>query len=241
MKILIISDLHANIEALCAVDRAEQPFDHVFCNGDVVDYGPSPNECIDWLRNHNADTVRGNHDHAVGNHAPCGCIPPYLHLSETTREVMWKVLDEEKQAWLAALPRTHYKTLGGTTFFQCHAAPKMISEYLPPETPPSRWNDLFQGIAADFVLLGHTHIQSDQRIDGHRFLNPGSVGQPKPRGTMAQYATWTDGHIHLKQVPYAYQKTQAKIRSLPLDQDVIEKLCWILEHGNLEGFVSFFR
>ena len=69
MNILIVSDLHANIEALSAVDEAERPFDHVFCNGDIVDYGPSPNECIEWLRDHHADIVRGNHDHAVGNHA----------------------------------------------------------------------------------------------------------------------------------------------------------------------------
>ena len=236
MKILIISDLHANIEALSTVDSIERPFDHVFCNGDIVDYGPSPNECITWLRDHHADIVRGNHDHAVGVHAECDCVPPYLRLSRATREVMWKLLDANEQNWLAALPMTKSHTIQGTTFYQCHAAPNMISRYLPPETAEEDWERLFQNIAADFILLGHTHIQMDEIVASHRFVNPGSVGQPKPRGQMAQYAVWEDGEVHLKVVSYNYHKTQSKIRALPLESDVIEQLCWILEHGTLQGF-----
>jgi putative phosphoesterase len=236
VKILIISDLHANIEALSVVASVERPFDHVFCNGDIVDYGPSPHECIAWLRDHNAKIVRGNHDHAVGAHAECGCVPPFLRLSRATREVMWKLLDGKEQSWLANLPMTASQTIDGVTFYQCHAAPTMISRYLPPETPERDWRQLFGDVFADFILLGHTHIQMDQIIAGRRFVNPGSVGQPKPQGQMAQYAVWQDGDVHLKSVSYNHQKTQSKIRALPLEPDVIDELCWILEHGTLQGF-----
>jgi protein phosphatase len=112
----------------------------------------------------------------------------------------------------------------------------MILRYLPPETAEEDWERLFQNVAADFILLGHTHIQMDEIVASHRFVNPGSVGQPKPRGQMAQYAVWEDGEVHLKAVSYNYYKTQSKIRALPLESDVIEQLCWILEHGTLQGF-----
>lgn len=236
MKILIISDVHANIEALSMVDSVERPFDHVFCNGDIVDYGPSPRECIQWLGDHHAGIVRGNHDHAVGAHADCGCVPPFLRLSRATREVMWKLLDKEEQAWLADLPMTSSRTVQGVTFYHCHAAPNAISLYLPPQTPRKNWEERFEHVTADFVLLGHTHIQMDRVIAGQRFVNPGSVGQPKPHGKMAHYAVWEDGEVHLKAVSYDYQKTQSRIRKLPLDAGVIEELCWILEYGTLEGF-----
>jgi predicted phosphodiesterase len=107
----------------------------------------------------------------------------------------------------------------------------MISQYLPPETPEQEWDRLFAKVAADFVLLGHTHIQMDEIISGHR-----SAGQPKPRGQMAQYAVWQDGEVHLKAVSYNYPETQSKIRSLALESEVIEQLCWILEYGTLQGF-----
>jgi putative phosphoesterase len=236
MKILLISDIHANIEALTRVDSVERPFDHVFCMGDLVDYGPSPRECITWLRDHEADTVRGNHDNAVGLHADCGCVPPYLTLSQETRRVMWQILNEDEQRWLAELPITLEKTVAGHRFHLFHAAPQQLTLYLPPQTPANRWIQLFGQIDAEFFLLGHTHMQMDFAIDGRRFVNPGSVGQPKPRGQMAHYGVWEDGEIHLKAVSYEYTKTQDKIRALPLARDIQERLCWILENGNLDAY-----
>jgi putative phosphoesterase len=236
MKILLISDIHANIEALTAIDSIERPFDHIFCMGDLVDYGPSPRECVEWLRDHKAEIVRGNHDDAVGAHAPCGCIPPYLRLSEDTRRLMWQLLTEQEQQWLAELPRTFRRTIAECRFFLCHAAPNAITLYLPPQTPAEHWANLFGQINADLILLGHTHLQMDQVMGSQHFLNPGSVGQPKPRGQMAQYAIWKDGEIHLKDVSYDYTTTQDKIRALPLTKIVQDALCWILEHGNPDGF-----
>ena len=67
---------------------------------------------------------------------------------------------------------------GWHDIFQCHAAPKMISMCLPPEIQAAKWSGPFQEVAADLVLLGHTHIHTDQTITDRRFVNPGSVGHP---------------------------------------------------------------
>jgi diadenosine tetraphosphatase ApaH/serine/threonine PP2A family protein phosphatase len=159
--------------------------------------------------------------------------PNDLHLVRThlpTPEIDLKtwnlVVDGETSAPLKlTLGDIHgFKETTRTVTLECSGNGRVYSERL------------FQEVEAEFILLGHTHIQMDHLIAGRRFVNPGSVGQPKPRGQMAQYAIWLDGEVHLKSVSYNYQKTQSKIRSLPLEPDVIEELCWILEHGTLDGF-----
>lgn len=236
MKILLISDLHANIDALTRVETVEKPFNHVLCMGDLVDYGPSPREVIEWIRDHKADVVRGNHDNAVGLHVDCGCVGPYLRLSQETRNVMWQLLNDDEVRWLGDLPKTLQKEIAGERFYLCHAVPEQLTTYMPPQTAAVRWVEMFGEVQADTVLLGHTHLQMDRFTDNKRFVNPGSIGQPKPRGQMAHYGVWQDEVIHLRATTYDYIKTQDKIRALPLPQDVVDQLCWILECGNLDAF-----
>jgi hypothetical protein len=106
MKILLISDIHANIEALTAI---EENFDALLCMGDLVDYGPSPKECIAWLRLRVPVIVRGNHDNAVAYRQDCGCHGDFKALSVATRQLMWDLLDPEEIGFLQQLPLT--KTL----------------------------------------------------------------------------------------------------------------------------------
>jgi predicted phosphodiesterase len=87
-RILFISDLHANREALDSV-LENVGYDEVFCLGDFVDYGPEPAECIDWARRNGIVTVIGNHDNAVAFKVDCGCGYAYKHLSVATREYTW--------------------------------------------------------------------------------------------------------------------------------------------------------
>lgn len=69
MRVLVVSDIHGNLEALRRV--ADRTFDQVLCLGDLVDYGPRPKECIDWVRSHSTATMRGNHDHALASEESC--------------------------------------------------------------------------------------------------------------------------------------------------------------------------
>ncbi len=69
MRIIIFSDLHANAEALAALNTVEKPPDALFFLGDAVGYGPEPAACVSWLRAYGKHAVRGDHDHAIATNA----------------------------------------------------------------------------------------------------------------------------------------------------------------------------
>lgn len=231
MRILIISDVHADLEALQALDER---YDRLICLGDLVDYGPSPREALQFLRERASYVVRGNHDNAVGYRVDCRCVPPYRELSIATRQYMRQLLDEEELAYLRDLPVDQTLELGGARFHLCHAAPSNpLFRYLPYDFPERIWQEEAARVEADFILIGHTHQQLVRTVGPKTFVNPGSLGQPKGVGPLACYAIWEDGQIELKRIPYPYRDTMAKIDQTPLAMKIKEKLKWVLEGGGL--------
>lgn len=105
MRILVISDLHANWPALEAV-LAAQPFDRVIVVGDLVSYGPRPREVVEWVRRHATVAVRGNHDDALACGSDCRCAPSSKPLATATRAVHRQLLSLEDVQFLGSLPRT---------------------------------------------------------------------------------------------------------------------------------------
>jgi calcineurin-like phosphoesterase family protein len=89
MRICIISDLHANIEALSTLPR---DYNELWVLGDLVNYGPDPAATIDFVRSYAATVIRGNHDHSVGFGADCGCSPRFRAMAEATRDYTSSVL-----------------------------------------------------------------------------------------------------------------------------------------------------
>lgn len=231
MRILIISDVHANLEALQALDER---YDRLICLGDLVDYGPSPQEALQFLRERASYIVRGNHDNAVGYGVDCRCVPPYRELSIATRAYMRQLLDEEELAYLEGLPVNRILELGGARFYLCHATPSdNLFRYLPQNSPEAVWQEEAARVESDFILIGHTHQQFVRPVGPKTFVNPGSLGQPKGVGPLACYAVWEDGQIELKRIPYPYHDTMAKIDQTPLASEIKEKLKWVLEGGTL--------
>jgi putative phosphoesterase len=231
MRILIISDVHANIEALHALNER---YDHLLCLGDLVDYGPSPREALQFLQERASYVVRGNHDTAVGYYSDCQCVQPYRRLSVATRDYMWQVLDEDHLSYLRKLPVNRTLELGGARFFLCHAAPSNnLYRYLPCDSPDAVWQEEAAQVNAEFILIGHTHQQFVKAVGQKIFVNPGSLGQPKGVGPVACYAIWEDGQVELKRMPYPYRETMAKIDRTPLAPDIKEKLKMVLERGVL--------
>src|SRR5208283_4352892 len=100
-KLLLISDIHANYETLQTV--LQIPHDRAICLGDVVDYGPDPNKCIDLLRKKAIPTIRSNHDSAVAFKVDYHCGYKYRNLSVATREYTSKVLDRSRMDYLRKL------------------------------------------------------------------------------------------------------------------------------------------
>jgi diadenosine tetraphosphatase ApaH/serine/threonine PP2A family protein phosphatase len=189
MRVAVLSDIHANLDALEAVLADLPSVDAVWQLGDVVGYGPEPNEVIARLRDLGSSGVRGNHDAAA-----LGGSEIEAFNVDARRALEWTrtVLAREATDWLAALPET--AELGEFTLV--HGSPRNpIWEYVT-STPVARAG--IAAMATPHGLHGHTHIpvafsDEDGRVemitpaDGSRFaldgrralLNPGSVGQPR--------------------------------------------------------------
>ncbi len=176
-RILFISDIHGNHDALHAI-LEEARYDEVICLGDLVDYGPEPAECIDTVRSIGAATVRGNHDNAVAYKVDCGCSYEYKHLSEATREYTWASIDDGDMAYLKGLPVFVEKEVDGIKIAMAHGSSESFFDYVYPEALDERIDDLAGGLRCEFLALGHTHRPYiwKQKIT---VLNPGSVGQPR--------------------------------------------------------------
>ena len=231
MRILLVSDLHANIESLRSL---REEYDALLCMGDLVDYGPSPWECVAEMRDRATAIVRGNHDNAVAFRQDCGCHEEFRALSVATHQLMWDLLDLKDIEFLQQLPLTKTLRLGGARFFMCHAAPSdPLFKYMPAGSPEDLWERELNGIEADYVLVGHTHEPFVRRIGGKWVVNPGSLGQPKGNGPMASYALWDDGVVSHKAVPYDYQHTMRKIDQAPLEFQIQQKLKHVLAYGTL--------
>ncbi len=181
MRILVVSDIHANFAALSAID---EPHDVCVCLGDLVDYGPEPSACVRWVMENADYAIRGNHDHGVAQGIPVTGEKGYRYLTKVTRPSMWDALGAEERRFLLQLPVTQRAIIGRRRFYFVHATPRdPMDEYVMRD--PVLWAKRLQNVEADVVCVGHSHIQFNLQLDGVVVLNPGSVGQPRdgdPRG-----------------------------------------------------------
>ncbi len=221
MKLLILSDIHGNWPALEAVLRAEPGFDAVAFCGDVVDYGPCPVECVRWVAEHADHAVRGNHDNALGFDLDCRCMGSFREYSLATRAWHRTLLSDSDREFLRGMPTLDWFEWEGKHFRMAHATPQGdLFEYLPMD----QWEERVRGLAGDFVLLGHTHIQGMRTFGKVTVVNPGSVGLARDGGGEACYAVYEQGRMGLRRIPYAVDRTLAALRRAPLPERVIDGL-----------------
>jgi len=227
MRILIVSDLHANLEAL---RRLPSVWDELWVLGDLVNYGPNPCEVIEFVRAHAALVVSGNHDHAVAWDEDPRCSHRFRRMAEETGRYTKSVITEDQRAFLRGLPRTAARECAGVRFLACHAAPRdPLYEYRAPESP--LWEEE-SSESTDVLLVGHTHLPFCRCAGRIVVLNPGSVGQPKHGRAQASYALWDDGEFRLESVDYPVEETVAKISALPLSPEARTDLISVLRSGS---------
>ncbi|MFP4051968.1 MAG: metallophosphoesterase family protein, partial [Thermoplasmata archaeon] len=179
MKTLLISDIHGNYEALKEVFGQEN-WDAIYCMGDIVDYGPSNQECVELIREKADLVVRGNHDNAVAFGVDCGCGYEIKELSQEVRKITVEDISEGSKDYLRELPMTESRV----DHFLTHASKDDLYKYLKPDTPEDEFKG-FKDIDQNLVFLGHTHIPMDRKVNGKRYINPGSLGQPRDDDTRA--------------------------------------------------------
>jgi len=199
-KLILISDVHANLPALEAVTAdiaarglASAPLCFL---GDAVNMGPFPAETVAALRAlRPAFRVRGNHDRYIASGTPRAELEKYFHCREGADHTAWTAaaLDGEARAWLAEAPSVTGFTLAGADFRCFHASEES------DEVPFSA------GAGAAHVLCGHIHAPYVKALAGGLAVNPGSVGSPLDGNPAASYAILSvNGRVSAEiiRVPY---------------------------------------
>jgi diadenosine tetraphosphatase ApaH/serine/threonine PP2A family protein phosphatase len=231
MRYLIISDIHSNLAAFEAVLADAGSFDKVWCLGDVVGYGPDPNECVERLRDLPHVCMVGNHDWAALGKLDIEDFNP-----DAQRACRWtrEQLSPSNLEYLETLP----KSLVEGVFTLVHGSPRHpIWEYI---LNPSIAQANFEHFDTRFCLVGHTHVPIIYRDNPNRagdtmipsygnplvlgedrlIINPGSVGQPRDGDPRASYAVLDPDELTLeyRRIPYPIKTTQARMveRGLPV-------------------------
>lgn len=242
MRVLVISDIHGNADALQKVLEHAVRWDKLWVLGDLVDYGPEPHLVVDLIRSLKPDViVRGNHDHAVAYNTDCLCAPEVHDLSVYTRtNISYKLLSREQVEWLKTLPLRMEVVVNGKRFYVVHGSPRSpLYGYLKPglsydeirlHLTPSPLAVRPRLVKADYVVVGHTHIPWRTTVNNINVVNPGSAGQPRdgvPRASYVIIDTETMSIEHHR-VGYDVGRVLSKLRSLGLAERYYQWLRRIL-------------
>ena len=227
MRILLVSDLHANRPAIEAI---REPFDVCLCMGDLVDYGAEPAPVIDWVRRKARACIRGNHDHMVAQNVVTAGGSGFKYLSAATRPISRQRISEADRRYLARLPVTQFLTLDGLRIMLVHASPRdPLDEYAPADV--EFWTRRLQGVEADVVCVGHTHQPYVLEVGNQLVINPGSIGQPRDGDPRACYAVIDDNRVELKRLEYPVEDTVQSIQESALPEQAKEMLVEVYRQG----------
>jgi putative phosphoesterase len=230
MKLLVVSDIHANWPALQAI---QEDADAVVCLGDIVTYGPFPRECLAWVRERTTHVIRGNHDTALSHGGDPGAAVHKQALALATLENHRRRLSADEIAWLRDLPTNVRFRCDDYTLHAFHASPKdhLFSYRITPDLDDEELKKEVAEVRADLVLLGHTHLPLSRGAWTKVVVNPGSVGQPLDGDPRASYAVIEDGMAEIRRVEYDIEATAAGIREMSLADDVADALIAVLRTG----------
>jgi diadenosine tetraphosphatase ApaH/serine/threonine PP2A family protein phosphatase len=237
MRYAVLSDVHANLEALRAVlADCRGEVDAVVCLGDIVGYGADPEAALDLLAERAGPMVAGNHDVAVAGRLALDWFNPVARAA-----VEWTAerLDGSQRAYLGGLPLS--AIVGEATLV--HASPLHPEEWEYLITPEEGFS-AFAGFDTRLCFVGHSHRSAcwsigssgpawtagvfDARLEsGRRYLvNVGSVGQPRDRDPRACYAIWDSDarRILIRRVSYPTDETRRKILAARLPRLLADRL-----------------
>jgi predicted phosphodiesterase len=246
MRRLLLSDIHANMEAMdaCLARSDEAGFDSVICCGDIVGYGPEPNEAVEKLKALKAVSIRGNHDRvACGQVEPTGFNPHAKAAAFWTRDT----LIEQNHAYLRALPVGPLHIGEGAQLV--HGSVTDEDDYIMSESHAA---ESFALTETHLTFFGHSHhpavytcdrsgniveelqkngedlITTHLRNDMRYLINPGSVGQSRDGNTRSAFLIWDSYELRLEfyRAEYPVEVTQEKMEKVGLPRCLIERLTY---------------
>lgn len=234
VKIGIIADIHANLNALEAVIQdAEQRGITVFLNaGDIIGFGGFPNEAIQTLYCKKTLSVIGNYDLEVIENGKKGKGPKRFSL-EFTR----KALTKSNEIYLRSLPFKLDVEIGQKKCLLVHGTPDSVDEHLCSDTSEERFQEIAKSTGAEVIVSGHLHEQFTKKVDGTLFINPGSVGKPSDGNPQAAYAVIEANpfSVELIRVNYDVAATAETLRSIGAPESYPQML---LRGVSLENIVA---
>lgn len=206
MRIAVLSDIHANAQALEAVmnDVVSQQCEHVFCLGDIALAGPQPKEVTDYVMAQDSWTViQGNTDKMIAQYGP-----EVVEFLEASYPVMANAiaddmlqLDDSHRAYLDGLPPMLSLDVEGCSVLLVHGSPRANNEDILPEMPLDIIEEIIEGTSEKLILCGHTHVPCGyQTNSGQTVVNVGSVGRPMTEVPKACYAVidFADGSFEVR-------------------------------------------
>ncbi|AGF53935.1 metallophosphoesterase family protein [Clostridium saccharoperbutylacetonicum] len=224
MKIAVISDIHANIYALINIleNIDDEKVDTIICLGDLVGYGPHPNEVISMIRRRHILCIKGNYDSSVVDNK-------YSYIRETPINAFslpWTVneLREENRIFLENSPLKLTLNIEGKNILFVHGSPNAINEYLLEDGDNT--NEIMNTITEDVLVCAHTHIPGIKEFGDKLYVNCGSIGKPKigrPNSTYCILDITKESGIkaQIKEVPYAYKRTVKDVTMLNFPNELI--------------------
>jgi putative phosphoesterase len=232
--VAVITDIHANLPALqAALARIDElGIRDVYCGGDLVGYGPHPNEVCALIAERAIPTIYGNYDYAIARDLDdCGCAYITPHDRELgQRSVEWTLAhtDRASKDFMRALPSDLRFPAGATTVHLVHGSPRKVNEYLF-EDKPARLYERLAGAETDPVLVfGHTHKPWVHEYGGVLFVNCGSVGKPKDgdrRGAFAILRATPRGvDVTIERVDYDAVAVAREVAAAGLPEEFADKL-----------------
>ena len=224
MKIGLIADVHANLAAFKAVLKDMPKVEEIICVGDLVGYCAEPNEVVRLAKSKEIRTVKGNHDYAAVTKDVRGFNPWAAKAAIWTSDNLTK----ENAEYLASLPTHLELKMAGQKIYIVHGSPRdPLNEYVFPDFSNRDMAEVINGVDADLVVLGHTHVPMKRMVMGKTIVNPGGVGQPRDRDPRASYVVLTGGkeiEISFRRVEYDIKTTVDKMRAAGLPEELATRL-----------------
>jgi putative phosphoesterase len=234
MRVAVITDVHANLPALEAVLRLidGEEVDRLYCGGDLVGYGPHPNEVCALIDEREISTIYGNYDYAIARDLEdCGCAYVNHHDREIGQQsVDWTLAHTSQRAkdFMRELPFDVRFELGSKRVRLVHGSPRKVNEYLFEDKPARTFERIAAQADCDILVFGHTHKPWIHEYGGVLFVNCGSVGKPKDGDPRAAFALLTvnDGRVGvtIPRVEYPAAKVADEVRAAGLPAELADKL-----------------
>src|SRR3954447_11384340 len=232
--VAIVTDIHANRPALQAALRRidELGIEDVYCGGDLVGYGPHPNEVCALIQERAIPTIYGNYDYAIARDLhDCGCAYITPHDREIGQQsVEWTLehTDQRSKDFMRELPFDLRFTVGETSVHLVHGSPRKVNEYLFEDKPASLYERLAAAEEDRALVFGHTHKPWVREYGGVLFVNCGSVGKPKDGDPRAGFAFLEDRggelDVTIQRVAYDAETAARDLAAAGLPSEYADKL-----------------